>query len=249
MFRTKLWLRSILLVVITITMVLPNAPISSASVDTSAPAQIQGVTYELKSNVLDMPSGVSSGMYSADRRSLVLPKSLNSIKLPEGQIYIDKVNKSVIRVGDSSSDDQGRRVVQIDKPSITEVFADFQIPKQTVKLTEGNVKKNLVPGVNFSKASPSQFYSGPNNEIGVKLASTSLVGLNLAESKSFPITEGHYFDIVDLTILDIKSGGVSATVKANGYIMLGDPTITVEGEFNENFKIEFQAVEIANLKL
>ncbi|MDD3439658.1 MAG: hypothetical protein PHI04_09635, partial [Clostridiaceae bacterium] len=133
------------------------------------PARAQGVNYEIKENVKRIPQGMQYSLdtltldrlatfeigeedeepfdkingirYPAGSKLLTVQKSTAASFSPnKSEIYIDEDEGNAFRIlGYEGEDQQGNDLYAVEIPELPEVFNSYNIPKQTINLTTGNI--------------------------------------------------------------------------------------------------------------
>ena len=82
-------------------------------------------------------------------KNLVINKDMLSPKV--GDMYFDPATKAAFKVvSDASVDNLGKMTVPVVEPGVDEVFQQFNVPNQTISLTEGNIDfSNMAEGVEY----------------------------------------------------------------------------------------------------
>ncbi|MDD4834128.1 MAG: fibronectin type III domain-containing protein [Lutispora sp.] len=101
-------------------------------------------------------------------KNLVINKGVLNPKV--GDIYFDPVTNDAFKVvGDTSTDDLGKMIVPVVKPGVDEVLQQFNVPNQTISLTEGNI--------DFSSMAEGVEYVGMENKSTSMASSAGMKGI------------------------------------------------------------------------
>jgi hypothetical protein len=83
--------------------------------------------------------------YPIGSNYMIVDKDIVTFTPSPGEIYIDNISKSAVKVLDRPIVDSasGKRVVPVTKPQFNEIFDSYKIPSQTAKLNKANVSYTI----------------------------------------------------------------------------------------------------------
>ena len=233
--------------------------------DAPAPSKLEGVTYTLADNVVEVTPEVTKNIRSVRQvqdPNITVSSSIDRIidhgglmkvdqlkaatgltTIKPGSVFVDLENDLAFKVPTlpAEAEDQFQGYVPVVKPDIQDVIKEFKIPEQTVQLNKANVTHFTTDdnGNSLDKylKKPGQTYIMSQNTTMEPIRPTHLENI-IAE---------FYFPSEGVTLIGSTPSGGEVAINIKGYLGIGD--MTLDGYYDKwDYAFYFSVAEEMQLQ-
>lgn len=196
------------------------------------------------------------------KKSALISQDIFAAKIPDyekGKIYFDKANGVAVKTVENLKlrrpDGTGAsNFISLKNPDPNEVFKDFQITRQTIELTKGNIS-GYARGVEESLIKRSNNLQLDQSDAGSYMAyngrmqagmfgKSAVMGRYVPKHISDPLVE---FDFKNIPLAAFDEDGDDIEITLDGYLGIDGITVDAEYGFSGEYYFAVKTAEEANL--